>query len=49
MAVHRASSTIPSESMLSASRLHPTAVIGAYLAIQERWGIPVRFVANHRR
>jgi ERCC4-type nuclease len=26
------------------SRAHPNAVVGSYLAIQERWGIPVHFV-----
>jgi ERCC4-type nuclease len=28
------------------SRAHPNAVIGSYLAIQERWGIPVYFIDN---
>jgi ERCC4-type nuclease len=26
------------------SQAHPNAVVGSYLAIQERWGIPVHFV-----
>lgn len=26
------------------SRAHPNAVVGSYLAIQERWGIPVHFI-----
>jgi DNA excision repair protein ERCC-4 len=26
------------------SQAHPNAVIGSYLAIQERWGIPVHFI-----
>jgi ERCC4-type nuclease len=29
------------------SRAHPNAVVGTYLAIQERWGIPVYFVDEH--
>ncbi len=29
------------------SRAHPNAVVGSYLAIQERWGIPVHFVGDH--
>jgi ERCC4-type nuclease len=29
------------------SRAHPNAVIGSYLAIQERWGIPVHFIDEH--
>jgi len=28
------------------SQAHPNAVVGSYLAIQERWGIPVHFVDN---
>ena len=29
------------------SQAHPNAVVGSYLAIQERWGIPVHFVDEH--
>jgi hypothetical protein len=28
------------------SQAHPNAVVGSYLAIQERWGIPVHFIDN---
>jgi DNA excision repair protein ERCC-4 len=28
----------------SESQAHPNAVVGSYLAIQERWGIPVHFI-----
>lgn len=29
------------------SHAHPNAVVGSYLAIQERWGIPVHFIDHH--